>query len=139
MAVIASMRMGLSEKGGQFLREQLRSFKYHIVLGGTPSVENFGNTVEQRIHGTGQGTGWSPIIWSMVCDVIIGVMNRVEPGQHFETPDGSADTEQTIDSFVDDANLSVNEGGVRVYNERNGTELDLIGASRQACLRDTYI
>ena len=39
---------------------------------------------------------------------------------------------QTVDAFVDDSNLSVNERGVREYNERTGKSLDLKRASEQA-------
>ena len=92
IVVIASMRMGLSVKGGEFLRDQLRSFKYYIVLGRKPSREDFCNHLLKMIHGTGQGTSWSPIIWSMVCDMIIEVMNNQKPGQYFEMPDRSEAT-----------------------------------------------
>ena len=132
IAVVASMRMGLSKRGGRFLKEQLQKFQYHIVLGGRPSRESFRDSLLSRVHGTGQGTGWSPIIWSVVSDVIISVMDRCQPGQYFVSPDGSLVSEQTIDAFVDDSNLSVNEAGVQKYNDRHEEDLSLVEASKKA-------
>ena len=37
VAVVACMRMGLSERAGKFLKKQLTSFKHHILLKGKPS------------------------------------------------------------------------------------------------------
>ena len=62
IAVIACMRMGLSLKAGKFLKKQLILFGHHILLGGKPSGRSFCDSLREGIHGTGQGTGWSPII-----------------------------------------------------------------------------
>ena len=62
VAVLACMRMGLRKKVGGFLKKVLNHFRHHIVIGGEPSTEFFKNEVNNRLHGTGQGTGWSPII-----------------------------------------------------------------------------
>ena len=68
----------------------------------------------------------------MVCDIIISIMYKKQPGQYFVTPERREEAEQTIDSYVYDSNLSVNEEGVRVFNERHDTELNLEEASREA-------
>ena len=55
IAVIASLRMGLSSKGGEFLKRQLTAFQHKILLNGKPSKEYFCNSLRRRIHGTGRG------------------------------------------------------------------------------------
>ena len=132
VAAIATMRMGLSSRAARFMKETLVSFKHSILIGGQPSERSFSNSLLQRIHGTGQGTGWSPVIWSVVCDVIIEVMETNQPGQVFFNPTKEIKASQTIDAFVDDSNLSVNETGVREYNKKRGTNLSIEEASRQA-------
>ena len=81
IAGLASMRMGMSLEAAQFMKRALISFKHSILLRGEPSVETFCNSLRDRIHGTGQGTVWSPILWSVVNDVIISLMERHQLGQ----------------------------------------------------------
>ena len=130
VAVIASMRMGLSVKGGRFLKKQLCEFKHKILMNGRPSREQFCNQMKRRIHGTGQGTGWSPIIWTVVNDIIAEVMDHNQPGQVFRGPTCQEEARQTIDAYVDDSNLSVNEEGVLVFNTERGTDMNLEEASQ---------
>ena len=129
LAVIATMRLGLSNHAATFLKKQLHRFKHHILLGGQPSVKFFCNSLKQRLHGTGQGTGWSPIIWLAICDVIITVLDDNYPGQLFVNPKKTIRAKQTLDGFVDDSNLSVNEAGLEEYNKQHNTELGLQEAS----------
>ena len=111
IAVLACMRMGLGKKAGKFLKRVLNHFKHQIVIGGSPSEEYFKNEVSRRIHGTGQGTGWSPTIWSAVCDIIITLCERHYPGQLFWSPNGEVAAKQNVDALLDDSNLSVNAEG----------------------------
>ena len=59
-------------------------------------------------------------------------METNQPGQIFFSPTKEIKATQTIDAFVDDSNLSVNETGVREYNRKRGTNLTIEGASKQA-------
>ena len=82
IAVLECVRIGLSKEAGRFLKNVLVHFKHHIVLGGEPSKEFFCNEAKKRIHGTGQGTSWSPIIWSTVCDIIISLVENITQGSY---------------------------------------------------------
>ena len=79
----------------------------------------FTDKVKERLHGTGQGTGWSPILWVVICDVIISVLDENHPGQVFKSPTGEIEAKQTLDAFVDDSNLSVNKQGVEKFNKKD--------------------
>ena len=100
------------------------------MIGGEPSTEFFKNDANKRLHGTGQGTGWSPIIWSTVCDMIITLAEKHYPGQLFVSPDGKTEAKQH--AYVDDSNLSVNAEGVKWFNEENGKNWSLVKASWEA-------
>ena len=132
IAVLACMRMGLGRRAGRFLKKVLTHFRHQIVIGGSPSEEYFKNEVHRRIHGTGQGTGWSPTIWSAVCDIIITLCERHYPGQLFRSPDGEVTAKQNVDAFVDDSNLSVNEEGVKEFNKEHKTAWEMVRASWEA-------
>lgn len=132
IAAIAAMRMGLGEEAAKFLVKTLRKFKHSIRLGGKPSEREFCDSLRKRIHGTGQGTGWSPVLWSVVDDVIITLMEKFQPGQIFSSPDGKLNAVQMLDAFVDDSNLSVNQKGVVEYNKAWGTKHGLEEAGLQA-------
>ena len=132
IAVLSCMRMGLSKEAGVFLKKVLTHFRHHIVLGGEPSTEFFENEITRRLHGTGQGTGWSPMISSAVCDVIITLVEKHYPGQLFISPDGEIRASQHADAFVDDCNLSVNKTGVKEFNDKQGTSWDMVRASWEA-------
>ena len=84
-----------------------------------------------KVHGTRQGTGWLPVIWSAVDDIIISLMEKCQPGQVFDSPDGRIRAVQMLDAFVDDSNLSVNQLGVEIYNEKWGTDHDLEEAGKR--------
>ena len=45
------------------------------------------------------------------------------------SPDGKTEAMQHVDAFVDDANLSVNERGLRRYNATNKKDWDMVLAS----------
>ena len=132
IAAIASMRIGLGKEAARFLVRTLRGFNHIILLEGVPSMKSFCDSLQKRVHGTGQGTGWSPVIWSAVDDIIISLMEKFQPGQVFDSPDGRIRAVQMLDAFVDDSNLSVNQLGVEIYNEKWGTDHDLEEAGKRA-------
>ena len=132
IAAIATMRLGLGGEAAKFLVKTLREFRHKIMLGGVPSMKMFCDSLQKRMHGTGQGTGWSPVIWSAVDDIIISLMERCQPGQIFDSPDGRLRAVQMLDAYVDDSNLSVNQMGVEIYNKKWGTNYDLEEAGRRS-------
>ena len=56
--------------------------------------------------------GWSPILWTVVDDVIITLTMKYQDGQVLVSMDGKIRADQTIDAYVDDSNLAVNQKGV---------------------------
>ena len=109
----------MSLEAAQFMKRALTSFKHRILLRGEPSVESFCNSLRDRIHGTGQGTGWLTILWSVVKNVIISLMEKHQPGQLFCSPNGDTEAKQMVDGYVDDCNLAVNKDVVQQFNEEN--------------------
>ena len=55
--------------------------------------------------------GWSPILWTVVDDVIITLTMKYQDGQVLVSMDGKIRADQTIDAYVDDSNLAVNQRG----------------------------
>ena len=132
VAGISAMRLGLSRQSARYMKAVLTSMKHKILIGGKPSEYEFTSSLRERLHGTGQGTGWSPVLWSVVNDVIITLMREHQPGQVFISPDGNEVARQAVDAYVDDSNLAVNQSGVDEFNERNGTNSSLEEGSRES-------
>ena len=132
VAGIAAMRLGLSRQAARYMKKVLTNMKHKILVGGRPSELEFTSSLQKRLHGTGQGTGWSPVLWSVVNDVIITLMREHQPGQVFVSPNGNEVAKQAADAYVDDSNLAVNQRGVDVFNEKNGTNRSLVTASRES-------
>ena len=126
------MRLGLSRQAARYMNTVLTSMKHKILVGGRPLEYEFTSSLRERLHGTGQGTGWSPVLRSAVNDVIITLMQEHQPGQVFVSPDGSEIAKQVADAYVDDSNLAVNQRGVDQFNEKNGTNSSLEKASRDS-------
>ena len=83
-------------------------------------MQCFCNSPVKRIHGTGQGTGCSPIVWSVVNVIVVEVMEQNQSGQVFRNPTGEIKAQLMVYSFVNDANLLANEAGLRDFNEKTG-------------------
>lgn len=124
--------MGLSEKAARFMKKTLVSFKHKILLVGVPSEGDFCNSLRHIIHGTWQGTGWSPILWSVVDYVIISLMEKPQSGKFFMSPNRSIETIQMVDVYVDDSNQAVNEEGVWIFNKEHRTHEMMVTVSRKA-------
>ena len=132
IAVIATLRAGLPKHAASFMLLFLLAARHHLLISGEQTTDHFNFNDNSRVDGTGQGTGWSPAIWTLVSDIMLTALTRYYAGMVISAPDGSSLDERHAEMYVDDSFQGVNETGVRKVNERTGQTETLLGAARDA-------
>lgn len=120
-AAYASRRLGFHPTDCSFIPKLLNSLKHHIIIDGTTTTTFFSHLHPYPIYGTGQGTGWSPILWTAVDDIILNVMNQHQPGLAFMSPNKETFTTNTILPYADDTTGGVNMLGQWLHNNKRET------------------
>ena len=131
IAALACLRVGLPENAACFMTSFLSQAKHFLLRSGVQSCNHFAHTPEVRVDGTGQGTGWSPPLWTLVADILITSMAEYA-GMYISAPDGSSSDLRQIEMYVDDAFQNINESGVLFHNLRTEEQKSLLDAARQA-------
>merc|ERR1712045_819075 len=90
-AAFASKRLGLHQGDCSFIPKLLESMERHLIIDGHCSEAFFSHLDPLPVYGTGQGTGWSPFIWTSVDDILLKAMTKKHPGMSFISPDGSVE------------------------------------------------
>ena len=125
LAAIATIRMGMARSAAIFMLEILRGMTHYLVLGSEVTEGSIKTTEDVRLDGTGQGTGWSPVIWMTVFGVVLRAVQLFQPGVRFTSPDGKEIDERWVEGHVDDSRQCVNKEGVEKYNREKGSNLTL--------------
>jgi hypothetical protein len=96
--------MGLPTTAAQMMGNVLQQTRYKLKTGHGISEEVYFSTIQRRILGSGQGSGASPCIWTLVLDPILSSVSEKYDCFHIITP-----TKKSInrigDVFVDDTAL----------------------------------
>ena len=50
--------------------------EYHVTISGSRKEWKYMNTFNTPIYGTGQGSGNSPHIWTMLLSLLLNIMNK---------------------------------------------------------------
>ena len=103
----ALLRLGLPIYLVRFQINWLEQASYEINVQGE-FTQGYKTSEDKYLHGTGQGTGWSPPSWSALSDLISKIMQRHTPGFKIMHPDRSF-TERVFYAFVDDVNSGLNQ------------------------------
>ena len=81
------------------------------------------------LDGTGKGTGWLPVIWICLFDIILRAIEKYQPMILLRTPDGSVEDFRTDEAHFDDSRKVTNVSGVQKYNKEKGTCLCVLEAA----------
>ena len=81
VAALAANRMGMNCVNTNFMTQVFHNFKHFLVIKQQRSTTFYSDSPLLRILGVGQGMGWSPMLWNLVNDVILTVMERQVPGE----------------------------------------------------------
>ena len=129
---MAIIRMSMARAAAIFMLEILRGMAHFLGLGKETTESSIKTSRDVILDGTGQGTGWSPIIWMAVSDVVLHATQLFQPGVSFSSPNGKTTDASWVKGHVDDSRQSVNTEGVERYNIERGTNLTLGEAAVKA-------
>ena len=102
VAAYTLMRLGMPLHLVRLQIKWLEQTQYELNLNGKKS-STYSTHNDSYLHGTGQGTGWSPPTWGSISDIISKILNDHSPGIKLVHPNRSS-IERVLDAFVDDVN-----------------------------------
>ena len=81
--------------------------EYHVTISGSRKEWKYMNTLNTLIYGTGQGSGNSPHIWTMLLSILLNIKNENANGATYLKLNN---TEKRVIStaYVDDVNTHHN-------------------------------
>ena len=91
--------------------ETLEEAEYKLKLSSTTSNTSYQHGKKFPIHGTGQGSGNSPMIWCFISSVLFECHNQKAHGLTTATPNGNVVVSFSIIGFIDDSNYVTGEKG----------------------------
>jgi hypothetical protein len=78
--------------------------RYYIQLGTVVTTQYYGDTIKEKIFGTGQGSDCSPHIWILLSSELFTLYTENAQGSQFITPYGDHITSLYLTAYVDDVN-----------------------------------
>ena len=103
-AMICCRRMGLPKSSATMLTQILQNTVYKLKTGHGPSAKVYLSNQTRRILGTGQGSGASPCIWTLVLDTILWAVANKYKCFNIQSPSG-IQINRVGDAFVDDTSI----------------------------------
>jgi hypothetical protein len=83
----------------------LDNVENHIKTKLGVSKESYKSTLENPLHGPGQGSKPGPDLWKYVSSILMDVLDEVNPGLEYTDPEQKCTSKRPIDGFVDDATV----------------------------------
>jgi len=119
VAAYALMRLGMPLHLVQLQIKWLEQTNYELNINGSKS-STYSTKPDVYLHGTGQGTGWSPPTWGSISDIISKILDAHSPGIKLVHPDRSS-IERVLDAFVDDVNSGLTFDSFEDFLQRHPT------------------
>ena len=89
LANLCSRRLGQNKHVCLVQGQTLEEARYHLKTQKGISETFVQHCTLYPWHGTGQGSGNSPVYWLVICDVLFNCYDELAHGATFETPDKS--------------------------------------------------
>ena len=99
-----SRKYGVSPDVIDVVRNTMSHSKFFIKLGSTVTQSYYSNTSENTMFGTGQGSGCSPHIWTMISSELFHLYSQDSSGYRISSPFEDSTHEIHITAYVDDVN-----------------------------------
>jgi hypothetical protein len=81
-----SYKYGVNNKIIEFVQKVMSETKYFIKIGNTITDQFYTNTLEYKLFGTGQGSGFSPHIWTLLSNELFQIYSEYSSGFEFNPP-----------------------------------------------------
>jgi hypothetical protein len=95
-------RFGMSQEVCTLHGETLQEMKYFVPTALGISKGSYTNTMMIPIHGTGQGSCASPLVWLQICLVLFDCHEAMSHGATFSSPNGAMVIQNSMVGYVDD-------------------------------------
>ena len=89
LASIVSNAFGVPESIVKLQNHLLHHMNYVVTIPGSQKEWNFYLATNHPLYGTGQGSGNSPHIWTMISSVILKMLNNEAHGAQYHTQDNT--------------------------------------------------
>jgi hypothetical protein len=102
--------MEVHKKIIQLVQEVMSETKYFIKIGNTITDQFYSNTSDhklfsdQKLFGAGQGSGFSPQIWTLFSNELFQIYSEYSVGFEFNSPYSTSSSQLHITAYVDDVN-----------------------------------
>jgi len=103
LASAVSDAYGVSSNIVKLHHHLLRNMNYVVTVAGSQKEWSFYNTMNHPVYGTGQGSGNSPQIWTMISSILLKVLNAGAAGAEYITKNKSQ-IKLVSTAYVDDVN-----------------------------------
>ena len=109
LANLVSRKFGMDKKMCIVTGRTLKEARYHLKTQLGVSEDFFSHCEAFPIHGTGQGSGNSPVYWAFISSVLFDCHASRANGAVFSTPDKSFQVTLYMLGFVDDTSNRTND------------------------------
>jgi hypothetical protein len=102
IAIASLRRIGYSKNSVKLLGSLRAQLEHHVSTGLGVSDKSCSIALEKLMYGIRQGSCSSPIIWSLLNQLLLVALGEEFDCIHLVSIDGTSDTTRRGDSFVDD-------------------------------------
>jgi hypothetical protein len=107
--VMVSLRTyGIPEAIVHLIGNTLEKIRYRIKTKIGISKKYYQHSATAPIYGTGQGSTGSPCFWLLTSIILFNIMSEIAHGLTFTDPQGFDKLQHTMEAFVDDTDVAVN-------------------------------
>jgi hypothetical protein len=109
LAMIASQSQGMPADACAIHGQAIRSMRHFIKTALGVSEDHFESTDQQRLFGSGQGSGGSTTLWLVLFVAISKALEGYMVGLQFCSPNRQLSSQRNNDAYVDDTTGGVND------------------------------
>ena len=106
---IALRSQGVPAEIARLIGTTLVKMRYRIKTKLGISTRHYSHTSQNPIFGTGQGSAGSMAFWLLISTILFNIMSKIAHGLHFSDPQGNDSIQRTMEGFVDDTDVAVND------------------------------
>jgi hypothetical protein len=104
IALQISLKYGVHENIIKLVRKVMLETKYYIKIGNTVTRSFYSHTSDFKLFGTGQGSGFSPHIWTLLSCELFHLYSEYSTGFGYMSPFSKNQSQLHITAYVDDVN-----------------------------------
>ena len=100
---------GVPEEIAKLIGTTLVKMRYKIKTKLGISTRHYSHSEDNEIYGTGQGSAGSMAFWLLISAILFRIMSQIAHGLAFSDPQRLHTIKRTMEGFVDDTDVAVND------------------------------